>query len=85
MLYHNKTMRIRLINDPRTGQGPLFSRGLCGPNSRISAVEKLMFADNFLQKQQKQQKQRVRRPSVGAPLAADVARCVDPVLLTFSH
>jgi hypothetical protein len=44
-----------------------------------------MFADNFLQKQQKQQKQRVRRPSVGAPLAADVARCVDPVLLTFSH
>jgi hypothetical protein len=64
MLYHNKTMRIRLINDPRTGQGPLFSRGPRGPNSRISAVEKLMSADNFLQKQQKQ---RVRRPFVGAP------------------
>jgi hypothetical protein len=47
-------MRIRLVNNQRTGQGPLFSRGPRGPNSRISAEEKLMSADNFLQKQQKQ-------------------------------
>src|ERR1700740_803577 len=37
-----------------TGQGPLFSRGPRGPNSRISAEQKLMSADNFPQKQQEQ-------------------------------
>ena len=53
-----------------TGQGPLFFGGPRGPNSGISAEQKLVAADNFLQNSKNSRDARLRRATPATPPAA---------------
>ena len=61
-----------------TGQGPLFFGGPRGPNSGISAEQKLVAADNFLQNSKNSRDARLRRATPATPPAARAGVATDP-------